>query len=102
MDSRMAEQLPPKELSIKISGKSEASIEHPDINEDSIAFDEKAGFAMVLDGMGGLNAGDEASKTARDVIVKRISRIRENMDPVKAQQEMSMAFGDASVNVRKK
>ena len=96
------EIIPPKELSVKISGKSEANPEHPDRNEDAIGFDEKAGWAVLLDGMGGLNAGDKASRAAQDVIVKRISRMKDDTDSGKAQQEMVKSFTDASEQVRKK
>ena len=96
------ETIPPKEFSLKIFAKTEANFQHPEINEDAIAFDQKDGWAVLLDGMGGLDAGDKASKMAKDVIVKRISRIKENTDPDKARQEMVKSFNDASEQVRKK
>ena len=102
MDSRSAEQLPQKELSIKISGKSEADFKHPQRDEDAIAFDEKAGFAMVLDGMGGLDDGDRASQAARDVIVKCIVRVKDDTDPGKVEQEIARSFNEASDQVKKK
>ncbi|HEV7558883.1 MAG TPA: hypothetical protein VGO00_25600, partial [Kofleriaceae bacterium] len=37
-------------------------------NEDSLVVDPPRGLYAVLDGMGGANAGDVASQTARDAI----------------------------------
>lgn len=37
-------------------------------NEDSVIIDTRRGLYVVLDGMGGANAGDVASQTARDTI----------------------------------
>ena len=37
-------------------------------NEDSMIVDPERGLYVVLDGMGGANAGDIASQTARDAI----------------------------------
>ncbi|HEY5601091.1 MAG TPA: PP2C family serine/threonine-protein phosphatase [Patescibacteria group bacterium] len=89
-------------LIFKISSASEASLRHPERNEDAIAFDQKAGFAIVLDGMGGLDAGDEASNLACKVITERILKLKETADLAKVQAEMIKALGDASKQVNKK
>lgn len=96
------ETISPKEFSLKIFGKTEASIEHPERNEDAIGFDQQGKWAVLLDGMGGLDAGDEASRTALDAIVKRIAKIKDNADPSKAQQEIAKAFNEASEQVKKR
>lgn len=96
------EIIPPKELSIKISGRTKASLDHPEVNEDTISFNEKAGWAVLLDGMGGLDAGDRASQMGKDVIVKCITRIKEDANLRNVQQEMVKSFTEASEQVRKK
>jgi serine/threonine protein phosphatase PrpC len=45
-------------------------------NEDSVIVDARRGLYAVLDGMGGANAGDIASQTARDVIVEFVKNNR--------------------------
>lgn len=96
------EQLPPRELKISISGNTEASLDHPDVNEDSIAFDQQGKWAVLLDGVGGLEAGDRASRVAKEEIVKWISRIKDNTDTGEAEQAMVGAFIEASERVNKK
>ena len=50
-------------------------------NEDSMVVDPVRGLYVVLDGMGGANAGDVASQTARDAIREFVMQRRSNMDP---------------------
>jgi PPM family protein phosphatase len=45
-------------------------------NEDSVIVDTRRGLYVVLDGMGGANAGDVASQTARDVIAEFVRQNR--------------------------
>ena len=89
---------PPKELSIKISGKSQANFKHPERNEDTIAFDAKAGFAMVLDGMGGVGGAQEASNLARDVIADNLYRKENNLEV--AKQHLKNLLLEASRSVK--
>lgn len=96
------EQLPPRELKINISGSSEASLDHPHVNEDSIAFDQQGKWAVLLDGVGGLEAGNRASRAAKEEIVKWISRIRDNTDMGEVEKAMVGAFIKASERVKKK
>lgn len=92
------EIIPPRELSVKISGKSEASLKHPDRNEDAISFDEKAGFAMVLDGIGGIAGGQEASNLARDII--RDNLYGKESDLEAAKQHLKNVVLEASKMVK--
>ncbi len=69
-------------------------------NEDSMIVDPERGLFVVLDGMGGANAGDLASQTARDAILEYVAHRRSSMDPrvllVQAIQSGSAAvFGAA-------
>jgi serine/threonine protein phosphatase PrpC len=50
-------------------------------NEDSMIVDVERGLFVVLDGMGGANAGDLASQTARDAILEFVAHRRSTMDP---------------------
>ncbi|MGE0396182.1 MAG: Stp1/IreP family PP2C-type Ser/Thr phosphatase [Kofleriaceae bacterium] len=69
-------------------------------NEDSMIVDVERGLFVVLDGMGGANAGDIASQTARDAILEYVAHRRSTVDPksllVQAIQQGSAAvFGAA-------
>jgi len=50
-------------------------------NEDSMIVDPVRGLYVVLDGMGGANAGDVASQTARDAIREYVMQYRTTTDP---------------------
>lgn len=65
-------------------------------NEDSMIVDHQRGLYVVLDGMGGANAGDVASQTARDAIRDFIIQRRLNMEP-KALLEAAIQYGSATV-----
>jgi protein phosphatase len=43
-------------------------------NEDEIVFDAERGIAILADGMGGLSAGDVASRTAAAVVLEHLSQ----------------------------
>jgi serine/threonine protein phosphatase PrpC len=69
-------------------------------NEDAMIVDPERGLFVVLDGMGGANAGDVASQTARDAILEFVAHRRSTTDPktliVQAIQQGSAAvFGAA-------
>jgi PPM family protein phosphatase len=91
-----------KEIGLKFSGKSIPSIGHPERNEDSLAFSPSGGFAMVLDGVGGLQNGDKASLTARDQIARKLKEIPQNADPETAKRSVSNALKEASTVVAAK
>ncbi|MFT3696956.1 MAG: Stp1/IreP family PP2C-type Ser/Thr phosphatase [Kofleriaceae bacterium] len=50
-------------------------------NEDSMIVDPVRGLYVVLDGMGGANAGDVASQMARDAIREFVTQRRMTMEP---------------------
>lgn len=64
-------------------------------NEDSMIVDPRLGLYVVLDGMGGANAGDVASQTARDAIASFVAQQRGG-DP-KQLLEAAIQYGCASV-----
>lgn len=65
-------------------------------NEDSMIVDHQRGLYVVLDGMGGANAGDVASQTARDAILAFVADGLTKMDP-KQLLEAAIQYGSASV-----
>lgn len=84
---------------LRYTGKSEASISHPERNEDAIGYNAQHGIAMVLDGVGGLHGGDRASRVARDFIAARLKLIPINADPDIAKRGMGDALVEASARV---
>lgn len=65
-------------------------------NEDSMIVDPQRGLYVVLDGMGGANAGDVASQTARDAIALFVTQRRLTMEP-KALLESAIQYACATV-----
>ncbi len=65
-------------------------------NEDSMIVDHQRGLYVVLDGMGGANAGDVASQTARDAIRDFVAQRRNAMEP-RALLEAAIQYGSAAV-----
>jgi protein phosphatase len=65
-------------------------------NEDSMIVEPARGLFVVLDGMGGANAGDVASQTARDAIREFVIQRRLVMDP-KSLIEGAIQAGCAAV-----
>lgn len=65
-------------------------------NEDSMILDAQGGLYVVLDGMGGANAGDIASQTARDAIRAFVAQHRAALEP-KALIEAAIQAGSAAV-----
>ncbi|HEX5059000.1 MAG TPA: Stp1/IreP family PP2C-type Ser/Thr phosphatase [Kofleriaceae bacterium] len=65
-------------------------------NEDSMICDPVRGLYVVLDGMGGANAGDIASQTARDAIRDFVTQRRLTMEP-RALLEAAIQYGSAAV-----
>lgn len=94
-----SEQGAPKELGLKFSGRSVPSIEHTQRNEDKIAHSAPGGFAMVLDGVGGLQKGDIASQVARDQIARKLREIPQNADPETTKRKMTDILMEASTVV---
>jgi len=94
MDAEPTEQDIKTELDLKFSSRTEADFKHPDINEDAIFFDEKAGIAMVLDGMGGIAGGKQASSLARDFIRDNLYGMGDDIE--QAKQHMENVVREAS------
>jgi protein phosphatase len=65
-------------------------------NEDSMIVDHQLGLYVVLDGMGGANAGDVASQTARDAIRDFVAQRKLAMEP-RALLEAAIQYGSAAV-----
>ncbi|HEY5923986.1 MAG TPA: PP2C family serine/threonine-protein phosphatase [Kofleriaceae bacterium] len=65
-------------------------------NEDAMICDPVRGLYVVLDGMGGANAGDIASQTARDAIRDFVTQRRLTMEP-RALLETAIQYGCAAV-----
>lgn len=65
-------------------------------NEDSMIVDPERGLFVVLDGMGGANAGDIASQTARDAILSFVAHRRAAMEP-RPLLEAAIKAGSAAV-----
>lgn len=65
-------------------------------NEDAMICDPVRGLYVVLDGMGGANAGDVASQIARDAIRDFVIQRRLTMDP-RSLLEAAIQHGSAAV-----
>jgi serine/threonine protein phosphatase PrpC len=65
-------------------------------NEDSMIVDPMRGLFVVLDGMGGANAGDVASQMARDAIAEFVLHRRSTM-PLRQLLEGAIQTGSATV-----
>ncbi|MDO8487559.1 MAG: serine/threonine-protein phosphatase [Candidatus Curtissbacteria bacterium] len=88
----------PGEISFRYSGRSIPSIEHPDRNEDSIAYDPEGSWAAVLDGLGGTKAGKEASNKALEVIKLRLEGWKLE-DDLKVEENLKTMVKKASLAV---
>ena len=76
------------------------SIEHPDRNEDSIAYDAKRNWAAVLDGLGGTKAGKEASNKALEIIKLRLDGWNQD-DDFRVEEKLKTIVEEASLAVSK-
>jgi len=76
------------------------SIEHPDRNEDSIAYDAKSSWAAVLDGLGGTKAGKEASNKALEIIKLRLDGWNQD-DDFRVEEKLKTIVEEASLAVSK-
>lgn len=65
-------------------------------NEDAMIVDHQRGLYVVLDGMGGANAGDVASQIARDAIRDFVTQRRLTMEPA-VLLEAALQRGSAAV-----
>lgn len=74
------------------------NIPHRTRNQDSFDIDQRAGVAMVADGIGGLSQGDKASQLARDFLMERLGGF-DSQDPEAVKQQMSQALIEASSKI---
>lgn len=81
-------------------GVSTPSSEHPDRNEDAIAYNDKDCWAAVLDGVGGTAAGQEASNKALEVIKLRLAKWRKD-DDLQVEERLKSVIEEASLAVSK-
>jgi serine/threonine protein phosphatase PrpC len=71
---------PPPPTGMKVAGDTNVG-KVREANEDSLILEPARGLYAVLDGMGGANAGDIASQTARDAIRDFVTQRRLQMPP---------------------
>ena len=67
---------------VRIAAKSVASEKHPVRNEDAFFHQQRSdGLVMagVFDGVGGLTAGDKASRLAKDYVYGRLSQMKQGI-----------------------
>ncbi|MCL5961997.1 MAG: serine/threonine-protein phosphatase [Chloroflexi bacterium] len=70
------EEAPPVEgLGLEIHACTIASSEHPERNEDAVAYSPVEGYAIVADGVGGGSFAEKASALARDYLSAALGKI---------------------------
>lgn len=84
-------------MSLSFYSLSIPSSEHPDRNEDALAYNAKGGWAAVLDGVGGTTAGREASNKALEVIKLRLANWRR--DDYQVEERLKSVIEEASLAV---
>ncbi len=85
----------PPTLGIRVAGDTNVGKVRT-TNEDAMIVDPMRGLFVVLDGMGGANAGDVASQMARDAIAEFVLHRRSTM-PAPALLEGAIQAGSATV-----
>ncbi len=87
---------------IKIASATVASENHPDRNEDAFFHSQrgKTAIAGVFDGVGGLAAGEEASKAARGRVLTRLQEMPADVSADTAQAIVQDALFEADKNVQ--
>lgn len=99
MESNSPENLPSKEITLDIAGKSEPSLRHPEHNEDSFSFGND--WVVVLDGLGGYQNGERASRTGLDVMKKSLVKMRPK-GYIDVEIKSDEAANDANKKIRNK
>ncbi len=79
--------------------ESEASLEHPNINEDAFFIDKKINAAGIFDGMGGYGGGNIASEAAAGAVLEKLNELPDNASVKKIQQTISLALKTASQEI---
>lgn len=92
----------PKELpeqDFEVGAKSVASEEHPDRNEDAmLQLPEKKIFG-VLDGVGGMAAGEEASRLAKEYIEEALKKLPENISSKETEAALEELLKEANARI---
>ncbi len=86
---------PPPTAAVRVAGDTAVGNVRT-ANEDAMIVDPMHGLFVVLDGMGGANAGDIASQLARDAIAEFVQHRRSTM-PIRALLEGAIQSGCATV-----
>ena len=88
------------DMNFSLYSMSIPSSEHPDRNEDAIAYNAKGCWAAVLDGVGGTTAGKEASNKAREVIKLGLANWHKD-DDLRVEEKLKSVIEEASLAVSK-
>jgi len=80
-------------ITLNIVGRSDVG-KVRNANEDEILFDTEIGVAILADGMGGLAAGEVASRTAADVILRTLAAVERRDEEI-----LRRAVNDANQQV---
>lgn len=84
---------------IDVHVKSTASEDHPETNEDAMFFRKDRQMFGVLDGMGGMAAGEVASAVARDYLAQALQNAPEGHSLPEVQELLTNILKDASEQV---
>lgn len=77
-----------RELRTVIEARSEASVDHPDRNEDAIFQLPEKNAAGVFDGVGGAAKGEVASAVARDYVASELDKLSNDLPILELEQKM--------------
>lgn len=84
-----------EELRLLYAQETIASDKHPERNEDRILIDDENRAFGIFDGMGGHEAGDVASETARDCVLRHLQEIQNGMGVSLAKGYLAKIFWEA-------
>lgn len=93
-----SEGVGPKEFGIKTFGRTIPSLKHPSHNEDAIGRSDDHGFALVLDGVGGVQNGLAASNAAARALSESLRNFPDNnLRAARAAIDGALTFADFRV-----
>ena len=79
--------------------ETEASVKHPDRNEDAAFLDPEKGVAGIFDGLGGVTAGDKASARAAEFLAQNADKLPSRGTQEQAESAMSDLIKNMSAAV---